>query len=200
MISDTITILTDSTLVETVHLVANDTLIIKIQHCTTTSAVQSTILDYVIKNGITLVIALIAGTLALFQVKSNVIATARIKRMEELRANLSGLNNSTLDTILHYTNAKNTTGQNRLDHYSKYSKCHSKYNYLSSIIKMQLDSSKANHVQIENLIDEIDSMISPNNINNYQAASFNDKLNKIVKIAKQIFKEEWKCSKRIWKL
>lgn len=200
MISDTISILTDSTLIETVHSIANDTLVIKIQHCTTSSGGQSTILEYVLKNGITIVIALIAGLIAIYQVKSNVISNARIKWMDDLRANLSSYYSLVLETISHYINMNLVEGEiDGLD-YDKYILCHSRLNMLANKIKMQLDSERTYQMQIEALIDEIDSMMNGKVMNNTKQEELEAKLKSIVVISKKIFKEEWKRSKKVFKL
>jgi hypothetical protein len=200
MISDTLSLVTEQNFIDTVQVVANDTLFIKIHQCCIPSTEQSSIFQDVLRNGITIVIALLAGMIALFQVKSNVISSARIKWMDELRMNLSEFYDAAMDTSLNYTNAFQTKGNAQDDYYEKYSQNHSKFNILSNKIKMLLDSDQDKHQQVEILIEEIDTMLCARNIKHTDQLLIEEKLKGIVKISKEIFRLEWKRSKKIFKL
>jgi len=200
MISDTISILTDSTLIQTAHLITNDTLIIKVQHCSTSSAAQSTILESVLKNGITILIALVAGFIALLQVKSNVISIARIKWMDDLRNNLGEVCDSAMDTSLNFSNHMDNEKEDLYDDYGKYLLSYSKFTIASSKTILLLDSESNIHSQIETLIEDIDVMLDDENIEETTQDEISTKLDEIIKLSKQVFKKEWKRSKKVFKL
>jgi|GEM_PF-1620934 len=202
MILDTIPLLTDSTLIESVHLITNDTLIIKVQQVASTGGDKSSILDYILKNGITILLALIAGLLALYQVKSNIIATARIKRIDDLRTTLSELYDAANDTLLYYVNKEEHEDdpENCDKYYDKYAHNMSRFNILSNKVKMSLDSSKPNHLKLENLISEVDNLLDFENISNCDSGILENKLKEIVLSSKDIFSEEWNHSKKLFSL
>jgi len=203
MIADTIPILTDSTLIESVHLIANDTLVIKVQQVASSGGGKSSILDYVLKNGITIIMALLAGLIALYQVKSNVISNARMKWMEELRTSLSELCDSAARTLLNYNNylkGQELADKDYRDDYDRYMNSFSKFNILRGKVKLLLDPDNDKHIQIEELINDVSHKISNEKINITPSTELSAKLASIIELSKQIFKEEWKRSKKVFKL
>lgn len=200
MISDTLSLITEPNFIDTVQVVANDTLFIKIQHSSIPSAEQSSIFQDVLKDGITIVIALLAGMIALYQVKSNVISTARIKWMDDLRNNLSEVCDSAMDTSLNFSNHIDNEKENLYDDYEKYLLSYSKFTIASSKTILLLDSENNIHSQIETLIEDIDVMLDDENIEETTQDELSTKLDEIIKLSKQVFKKEWKRSKKVFKL
>ncbi|WP_321281648.1 hypothetical protein [Marinifilum fragile] len=199
MLSDTIPLLTDSTLIESVHLITNDTLVIKVQQVASSGGEKSSILDYVLKNGITILLALIAGIIALIQVKSNVISQARIKWMEDLRENLSELCELSMKTLICYINHKRTENEEQRDFYNNYVSSFSRFKIVSNKIYLLLNSKNPIHRQIEILIGNIDILIGGSHIDTTNQDDISAILNQIMKHSKQVFKEEWKRSKKVFK-
>ena len=200
MLTDTIPILTDSTLIETVHLITNDTLVIKVQQVASSGGSKSSILDYVLKNGITIVLALIAGMIALYQVKSNVISTARIKWMENLRISLSELCDCAAKTYVNNSNFKKGEKGDKYNDYDKYLESYSKFNIQWSKVKLLLDSNNTYHSKIESLLDKVSSMLNVTNIDTTKQRDLTDVLSELIKLSKLVFREEWKRSKKVFKL
>ena len=60
---------------------------------------NSELLNSIIENSITIIIALIAGIIALYQVKSNIVSSTRINWIENLRLSISEYNDATLDQV-----------------------------------------------------------------------------------------------------
>jgi hypothetical protein len=152
----------------------------------------------------TILIALIAGFIALYQMKLNIISSARIRWIEDLRDSLSKLYPAAIDTVVsaeNYRNAKASNNQTDFNqYYSEYSVHISNFNILSNKIKMQLNSNEAEHKYIEDLIDKIDFKLDTKNIENITAQDIENDLKLIVSYSKKIFKKEWDKSKRIFKI
>ncbi len=179
-------------------LISNDTVFIKLQQCSNLNPEQNSFLQDILKNSTTILIGLIAGMIALYQVKSNVISSARIKWIDELRSNLSELYSITLETVINNVNARiGKTDEIKTIYYDKYITCLSRFLILSNKVKMHLNSNEDKHHRIELLIDEIVDLFDSNNIDSINKGLIENKLKEIVKISKQIFREEWKRSKKI---
>ncbi len=153
----------------------------------------------IIENGITILIALIAGSVALFQVKSNIISSARIKWIESLRTSISELYETSLATALIQVNRK-MTNENSDENYNKYVNAHSKFFILSNKIKMQLNLKEDEHKQLENLIDKVELLLDPKNKDSIDQDIVESELKEIVKISRKIFKKEWNKSKRVFRI
>lgn len=175
-----------------------------------------------LKNCITIFIALIAGFIALYQMKLNLISSARIRWIEDLKTALSDLYPAVLNTAVTSENHKaakeknnetntvqhnNGTSANQTDkdnnatqYYSEYIGHLSAFNALSNKIKMQLNSNEIEHKIIEDIIDKIDMKLDYKNIDNISLHDIESDLKQIVTYSKIVFKKEWKKSKRIFKI
>lgn len=151
----------------------------------------------VFENSIIIIVALIAGSVALFQVKSNIISTARIKWIESLRISISELYAAALKTALIQTNRKKL-GTIGSDEYNKYVDEHSKFFILSNRIKMQLNIKEDYHKQLEELINKVEIILDPKNKDSIDQDNVELELKEIVKISSIIFKNEWDKSKRVF--
>jgi hypothetical protein len=143
--------------------------------------------EKILENSITIIIALIAGILALYQVKSNVVSTARIKWIEILKEDISNLYNSALSAVFFFT--EHTAKNDNVSH-SKYLEAHSKFYILLNKIKMQLNIYETKHKELDSLLDEIDSMLDSanNKLKEVTQEQMEVKLRKIVIISRDIFK------------
>lgn len=162
------------------------------------------LLKYFVKAFIAIVLALLAGGLALFQIKANVISSARIKWIEDLRDTLSKLYPVSLDTVTSAREYRIAKSSGKDAEAIRYDEANSRYlsdfNALSNKIKMLLNSSEPEHRQIEHVIDVIDKKLDKKNIDTVTAYEINDDLKLIVSLSKIIFKKEWDKSKRIFKI
>lgn len=156
------------------------------------------------KNFLTIILALIAGFIALYQMKSNIIASARIHWIEDLRDSLSKLYPAALDTVIsatNYRNAKISIDKRESDKYYKEYCIHiSNFNALSNKIIMQLNSNEPEHKILEDIIIIIDSKIDTANIDNITAQDIEGDLKLVVSYSKIIFKKEWDKSKKLFEI
>lgn len=196
MTTDTIHIKHDSIKVgQKVIMQINDT----VYH--TISIIQkstdSNVSDKIVENSVTIFIALVAGLVALYQVKSNIVSSARIKWIEELRHEISQLYNDTLGTILYWTNFQKAKKD---EDYNRYDLAHSNFFILSNKIRMKLNFKEDNHLKLNTLLNEIELMLEPENIETTTQTDVEVKLKEIVDISRQIFKLEWDKSKKLFKI
>lgn len=158
--------------------------------------------DDFLKIILAIAVALIAGLIALYQMKSNVISSSRIKWNEDLRDSLSKFYSAVLDSHCAYQNFMNAKNENKNDemnqHYTEYSNYVSLYNSLTNKVMMLLNSDDAEHQKIETIISKIDLMLQSSNIDNINQASLEVELKKIVTSSKIIFKKEWEKSKKLF--
>lgn len=153
--------------------------------------------DKIIENGITILLALIAGLVALYQVKSNIVSSARIKWIEELRHEISQLYNDSLSTILYWGNFTKTKAA---EDYNKYDLAHSNFFILSNRIRMKLNLTEEGHSNLNDRLNEIESMLEAENIETHSQEDVEVILKQIVVISRQIFKLEWDKSKKVFKI
>lgn len=157
-------------------------------------------------NFVTILIALLAGLVALYQVKSNIISDARIKWIESLREEIS---NYCME-IENANNSKNTLfderkGKKGLElesiidkFYEPYEKSNLKALKVQSKVFLYLNSEKPKHKEIEDLMN-LNSLLLLD-IDNFNRLEIKSNVSKIVFISKEIFTEEWKKSKEIFKI
>ena len=164
------------------------------------------IFRYFAKTLITILLALFAGGLALFQMKANIISSARIKWIEDLRDNLSKLYPVVLTVPhlykLHDEYMKLGDKAIALKHYDEYLKLMTEFNSLSNKIRMLLNSKESNHEKIEKTLEKIDNLFDPErgDVKTINMSDLETDLRVIVAASKLIFKEEWRKSKKIFKI
>lgn len=151
-------------------------------------------------------IAFIAGMVALYQVKSNVISAARIKWMENLREILclycSELETCSVAKLDLEDISKDKTGKDLDDVLDKFYYPYS--NSAKELLKLQskaflyLDSKKPEHKKIEELIRKNSLLVHDRNINGRKEIQKN--LEEIIIISKTIFEVEWKRSRKLFKI
>lgn len=156
------------------------------------------------KNALTILLALIAGLITLYQMKSNIISSSRIRWIEELKELLSKLYSETLKAHNAHRNCINAGKTEEKEEfnaqYENYSNYLSNFNSISNKIKMHLNSNEPAHRNIENIIDRIDMKLSSDQILNFDQKNIENDLKEIVLNSKIIFKEEWDKSKKIFKI
>lgn len=157
-----------------------------------------------LKNFLSILLALIAGLFAIYQMKLNIITSARIKWNEDLREAFSKLYSSSLEAHAahkNYSNASNAgSAANVNQHYAEYINNMSVFNSSANKIIMMLNSNEREHREIEDSISLIDTMLTVSSIQNVTQIDIEIELKKIVRNSKVIFKKEWEKSKRLLKI
>lgn len=163
-------------------------------------------IEKLIENSFSIAAVLLAGLLALYQVKSNTIASSRINWNDSLKKSLSQYYTETLNTAFYRnefieTNTKakgSETIKNEI--YRKYLESLSQYNALSNILRMQLNSNESEHNRIEIILDKIDRIIDGEPEKLIDLNSLELDLREIVALSKIIFKREWEKSKSMFRI
>ncbi|MES2656064.1 MAG: hypothetical protein V4620_10775 [Bacteroidota bacterium] len=181
--------------------------ITKIQHLISLNESNSGT-SQLITNIVTILIGLIAGIIALYQVKSNIISSARINWIENLRESISSYcsevtNCATIIANMH-NSCKGKTGEDLdktiLEYYSIYYDSANKSYKLGTKVFLYLNSKEKNHKEIEDLIYEISDHLHNRPMAELNRDKLEKDLNEIVKISKTIFKKEWDKSKKIFRI
>ena len=160
-------------------------------------------------NVITISLALVAAVIALYQVKSNIISSARITWIENLRETIS---NYTVEVSKSATILKNIIDQCKdkeqsevtriLDNeYPKYLASNTASEILAKKVFLYLNSQEKEHLEIEALIKKTSLHLSElPKTKELDRDEIEANIEQIIKISKGILKKEWNKSKRIFKL
>ena len=156
-----------------------------------------------------ILLALLAGFIALLQVKSNIIANARISWMDDLRTSLSKVYATALNAIAaykHYLDELNAVKfgsgnkENEKTHYNNYLSAITEFNITKNRIEMLLIKSMSHGDAIVKKLNLIDEMLDKRKIETTDIHLVEDMLREIVQESKLIFEQEWKRSKRIFRI
>jgi hypothetical protein len=159
-------------------------------------------------NIITIVLALIAGLIALYQVKSNIISSSRIAWIENLREAISTYvaevsECSVIIANMHST-LKGKTGEDfekTLNiHYPKYSDSSKAIDKFGSKVLLYLNPQEESHKRIEDLIEGISDHLHKKKMAELDRDKIDTDLKKIITISKEIFKKEWTKSKGLFRI
>jgi len=158
------------------------------------------------ENAITIFLGLLAGMIALYQVKLNIISNSRIKWIETLRETLSEyimeISHCNHLKINLYDEKSRVKNENKEDafldkYYVPYKNSAMKAEKLNAKLLLYLNSDKKNHKKIENLLMSNARLIADFETDNRDAMDKN--IMDIILFSKEIFKLEWKKSKRVFK-
>lgn len=160
-----------------------------------------------VSNIVTIIIGLVAGFIALYQVKSNIISTARIKWIEGLREALSAFNaevincSTTIENIHHLQMKDNAYDLANSAFYSEYVRSSTELTKLASRIFLFLNSNEESHKAVENLVTEITDFFDEETaFVNFDGNPLIGLTKQITERSKLIFKVEWKKSKKIFRI
>lgn len=163
--------------------------------------------DY-IQTIITIFIALLAGFVALYQVKSNTISAARITWIENLRDALScycmevtkcgGVVSNMRDDVIGKSEKEKKEIIEKL--YPRYEESTINCNKFACKVMLYLNSKEKKHALIEAKMEEIYIQLHVKKTSEFNAEKFNDDMNFIIDQAKLIFKTEWDKSKKIFRI
>lgn len=172
--------------------------------------------EAILTNFLTILIALIAAFIALYQVKANIISNARMNWIEKLRTSLSSFCVESancgiiMSNIGNYVNLhlrdnekENFEDEVRniiLKHYPDYFNASAKVDNLCYEILLFLDSNDKNQKELENLVVAVCSSLRNPNFLELDRKELTTRINNIIYHSKIVFKNEWKKSKRLFKL
>ena len=195
-----------NTIIKDSVILVTDT-ITKIQHVINLNTAGDNS-SQLVTNIVTILIGLIAGIIALYQVKSNIISSARISWIENLRDSISAYCVEVGNCAVILTNMFNETKGKPLDeitkiisrHYPLYSESTNKSSRLGNKIVLYLNSDEINHKTIEELIDKISEHLHKKPLAELDKDQLEKNVNEIIKVSKIIFKTEWDKSKKVFRI
>jgi hypothetical protein len=149
--------------------------------------------EYVLPVGL----ALVAGMIALYQVKANVVSSARIKWIEDLREAMSELYQTGIMATLHYhLHKKEQNADESNVKYQKYVQSHSRFLILSNKIKLLVNTKEENHKKLVDSLSKVELLLSDAQERDVSQREVEVELEEMVKISRKIFKKEWNKSKK----
>lgn len=164
-------------------------------------------------NSITIFLGLLAALIALYQIKSNVISSARIKWIQNLTDAISDYSAeiSKASTIISNMSIRilesNEDGKkiNQImdlydSYYDDYFKSSIEIEKISNRIILHLNSEEGNHKKIENLLLKLSKEIHIKDFTKLNSEEIEKDLKEVIILSKLIFKEEWEKSKKIFKI
>lgn len=160
--------------------------------------------ETLIANGVTILIALIAGLIALHQVKLNIISSARIKWIEDLREILSlyssELENCSLAKLDFEDELKNkgTTESVREKYFQPYTISSKEVLKLQSKAFLYLNIKDPKQKEIEQLMRK-NSFLLHEMHRNHRDEIF-ENIQKIINLAKEVFEVELEKSKSLFRI
>lgn len=163
-----------------------------------------------VANSITILLALIAGFIALYQVKSNIISSSRIKWIDNLRIAISNYSTEIVNCAyivinsplqLDYITDPKERESYAEESYNRYINSSNKADIFANQIKLYLNSKEEKHQKIEELINEIGIYIhNQEDVSKIEKEVVYEYVDEIIQLSKIIFKEEWEKSKKIFKI
>ncbi len=159
-------------------------------------------------NLITIILALIASLIALYQVKSNIISSSRIKWIENLRNDISSytteIANCSMILERQIAESKGKSEEEMYNiaklYYDDYTESHMKSDVLAQRIFLYLNSEEEDHKKIEELINKISLQLHRDDLNKLDGDLIDQQIEKIIQISKRIIKVEWEKSKKIFRI
>lgn len=155
-------------------------------------------------NLITIALALIAATIALYQVKLNIISSARINWIENLRATISEYCAEAEKITIILINMKDEGIDDDVDNslekwYPEYSASADRYHSLAVKLRLYLNIKEVNHLEIETNVNAITYILEKKSIAEIKKNEVENHLNSILNASRLIFKQEWDRSKHVFK-
>lgn len=159
-------------------------------------------------NGITIVLALIAGLIALYQVKANIISGARMTWVNQLRDTISAYCMKTEScAILIQNMVDECEGKSGTEitaiikrHYEGYSAACSESGILANKILLYLDPGNKKHKQIEALVNGISEHLHKKKATELNRDKIEADLSALIRISKKIFMEETRKASRLFSI
>lgn len=156
----------------------------------------------------TIVVALIAGFIALYQVKLNTISEARITWIENLRDSLSSfcmetsMCGATISNMKSLMEGASDSERSKVyeELYPKYLEASINCNKYASKVMLYLNSAEKQHRSIEEVIEKIQTHLNVKEIEEFDRDEMNNDISEIIHRSKIIFKSEWKKSKSLFKI
>jgi hypothetical protein len=162
--------------------------------CSSGSAVASTGTNYT-QLIVTILLAFVAGSVALRQAKFNVISTARIRRIEEFRDVVSKLCSAANGIFLGF---KNYDKSKEEKYYYDYQGHLSEYYILSNKLKLHLNMNNYNHQQMNTALEQLRVILGDDKLGQTTFVEISASLEIIVINSNAFLKKEWIKSKKFF--
>lgn len=113
----------------------------------------------VMKLAFTTFLALLAGLIALYQVKANVISSARIKWIEDFKNNVAEYIASTNEALFAFELHHRSEDKNETQFYDKCYSAMNKAHIIENKIRLNLNMTEKLHISIDSDLDKIKKLI-----------------------------------------
>jgi hypothetical protein len=152
----------------------------------------------ILKVGFATFLALLAGLIALYQVKANVISSARIKWIEEFKTNVSEFISSTNESLFAYD--LHIKGEkDEKEYYNKAYIALNKSHVLENKIRLNLNLAEPLHVSIEKHLDQIKEIMNNDELKVAEKENLvAEEFHYLANFTSKMIKLEWEKSKKMF--
>lgn len=157
----------------------------------------------ILKAGFAVFLALIGGLIALYQVKANVISSARIKWIEDFKSNVAQYSSITNSSIFHFREFDDPqNGDSRRQYHQQYMDDVQKAMSIKGKIFMNLNRNEPNYEKIYQIVNDIENLTSHVNlkeickVENYSKLEL--KFDELNVATHQAMKAEWEKAKKMF--
>lgn len=182
-----------------------------IQAITTTNSYSNQIIDFrwYLSAYLPLILAIIAGVVALFQVKSAAFTNSNLKWIESFRDVISKYCVEARRVAFHMeqvgisekdVNILSSTQESVENEHRKYIDGENKLSVLGILVSLHLEDSNSNHVEMERIINEISTYLGATLFKDIDQQFVVERMEPIQDLAKEIIKEKEKKSKKLFSI
>lgn len=156
-------------------------------------------MEYFLKYGIPILLAFIAGFIALLQVRINVFAKARIEWIHGLRENVVNLIVKTNELVYVYKliNDKLEKGENSsIEDDNRKNLLICDIEKAATLIELFLNPIEPEHIELSNYVNQIEEILPcPGKESSYSATKYNNLIKKITANSQIVLKTAWRDAK-----
>lgn len=160
-------------------------------------------------NILTIGLALVAAFIALYQVKLNIISSARIRWIENLKENISEycviieqIRIHKHYTVYHLSKTSDSDIKEKIseESYKEYTLKSAQLDILKNKILLNLNSDESLHKNIEAILNRLANITHSTNVSDEYDSEVGNLIDRLIEESKEVFKTEWKKTKRIFKI
>jgi len=155
----------------------------------------------VLQLGFATFLALLAGLIALYQVKANVISSARIKWIEEFKTNISEYIASFNEAVFAAQIHLRSPDKDEMEYYNKYFNAINKNHILENKIRLNLNLKEKIYQDIDKDLNDIKDILDTQGISNIKDEVEEQvllKFNSLAENTSKALKFEWDKSKKMF--
>lgn len=153
----------------------------------------------ILKVGFATFLALLAGLIALYQVKANVISSARIKWIEEFKTNVSEFIAFSNECLFAYDLHAKKGEDNETEYFNKYYEATVKAHIFENKIRINLNLNEVLHNAIDEDLDRIkEIMMHETKGLKEKEELVSQEFNRLATHTSQMIKLEWEKSKKMF--